>query len=84
MLGSTMKVIEFILAQLAYGWSAEEIHFQFPLLTMGQIHPALAYYWDHIEELDKDIENRLSSVDQYRRLLGESPLVTRQRNKFHS
>ena len=36
-LGSTMKVVELVLAHLAYGWSPEELHFQFPHLTLGQI-----------------------------------------------
>ncbi|MFO7944129.1 MAG: DUF433 domain-containing protein [Anaerolineales bacterium] len=80
-LGSTMKVVELVLAHLAYGWSPEELHFQFPHLTMGQIYSALAYYWDHQEELDEDIEDRLSSVDQMRRSLGESPLVARLKNE---
>ena len=80
-LGSTMKVIELALAHLAYGWSPEELHFQFPHLTLGQIYSALAYYWDHREELDEDIENRLSFVDQFRRSLGESPLVANLKAK---
>jgi len=80
-LGSTMKVIELVLAHLAYGWSPEELHFQFPHLTLGQIYSALAYYWDHREELDQDIENRLSSVGQFRKSFGESPLVANLKAK---
>lgn len=79
--GTTMKVIELVLAHLAYGWSPEELHFQFPPLTLGQIHSALAYYWDHQEELDKDVERRLESVGQIRRSLRESPLVARLKAK---
>ena len=79
--GTTMKVIELVLAHLAYGWSPEELHFQFPPLTLGQIHSALAYYWDHQEEFDKDIERRLESVEQIRRSLRESPLVARLKAK---
>jgi hypothetical protein len=30
-----------IMAQRAHGWSAEELSFQFPDLSMGQIHAAL-------------------------------------------
>ena len=44
--GTTMKVVELVMAQKAYGWSPEEIHFQHPYLTMSQIHHALAYYWN--------------------------------------
>lgn len=61
--GTTMKVVELILDHLAYGWSPEEIHFQHPYLSMGQVHSALAYYWDHKAELDQDIERRSQLVD---------------------
>jgi uncharacterized protein (DUF433 family) len=62
--GTTMKVIELVLAQTAYGWSAEELHFQFPYLSLGQIHSALAYYWDHRDDLDQDIARRADAVDR--------------------
>ncbi|OGQ79996.1 MAG: hypothetical protein A2289_01440 [Deltaproteobacteria bacterium RIFOXYA12_FULL_58_15] len=42
-----MKVIVLVLEKSAYGWSPEELHFQHPYLTMGQIYSALSYYWDH-------------------------------------
>jgi uncharacterized protein (DUF433 family) len=64
--GTTMKVIELVLAQTAYGWSAEELHFQFPYLSLGQIHSALAYYWDHRDDLDQDIARRVDAVDHLR------------------
>ena len=62
--GTTMKVVELILDHLAYGWSPEELHFQHSYLTMGQVHSALAYYWDHRAEMDLDIERRMRLVDQ--------------------
>jgi len=65
--GTTMKVVELILDHLAYGWSPEELGFQHPYLSMGQVHSALAYYWDHKPELDQDIERRLQLVDQIQR-----------------
>lgn len=79
--GTTMKVTELVLARIAYGWSPEELHFQFPHLSLGQIHSALAYYWDHQDELDQEIEQRLERVDQLQRQVGTSPLVTRLRDK---
>jgi uncharacterized protein (DUF433 family) len=56
--GTTMKVVELVVEQQAYGWSPEELHFQHPYLTLGQIHSALAYYWDRCAELDRDIRRR--------------------------
>ena len=79
--GTNMKVVELVLEKTAYGWSAEELHFQHPYLTLGQIHSALAYYWDHQEELDRDIERRLEFVDEIQRTLAPLPLVARLRAK---
>lgn len=73
--GTTMKVIELVLAQMAHGWSAEELSLQFPHLTLGQIHSALAYYWDHREELDGDIERRVEKVDHIQKSTPVPPLV---------
>jgi uncharacterized protein (DUF433 family) len=79
--GTKMKVIELVLEKMAYGWSAEELHFQHPYLTLGQIHSALAYYWDHQEELDRDIERRLELVDQIQRAMEPPPLLARLKAK---
>jgi len=79
--GTTMKVIELVLDRIAYGWSPEELHFQHPYLTMGQIYSALAYYADHQEELDADIQRRLELVDQMRRTLTPPPLIDRLKSK---
>ena len=79
--GTTMKIAELVVEQIGYGWSPEELHFQHPYLTLGQIHSALAYYWDHREEIDPDIEQRLKRVDQVRQSAAASPLVTRLRSK---
>lgn len=79
--GTTMKVVELVMAQKAYGWSPEELHFQHPYLTMSQIHSALAYYWDHKEALDTDIERRRQFAEKSRRESGASPLTTRLRTQ---
>ena len=79
--GTTMKVVELITNHLAYGWSPEELHFQHPYLSMGQIHSALAYYWDHKTELDQDIEERLESVAQIQQVTSPSSLVKRLKAK---
>ena len=75
--GTTTKVIELVVEQIAYGWSAEELHFQHPHLSLGQIHSALAYYWDHKDELDQDIQRRLSEVDEVQRRVGVSRIASR-------
>ena len=72
--GTRTKVEEVILDHLAYRWDAEEIQRQHPGLTLGQIHSALAYYYDHQKELDREIDNGLREIEQIRASLGTSPI----------
>ena len=79
--GTTIKVVELILDHIAYGWSPEELRFQHPHLSLGQIHSALAYYWDHQDAMDQDIERRLQIVDREKRAQKPTALKTRLRSK---
>ena len=79
--GTNMKVIELVLETTAHGWSPEELQFQHPYLSLGQIHSALAYYWDHAEELDRDIEQRLVRVENLRGSAMPSTLLGKLRAK---
>lgn len=75
------KVIELILDKIAYGWSPEELRFQHPHLTLGQIYSALAYYSDHQEMLDKEIEKQLKHVDQMEKNAQSTPLIAKLKAK---
>lgn len=79
--GTTTKVSELVLETMSYGWSPEEIHLQHPYLSLGQIHSALGYYWDHKEDMDKEIERRLERADKMREQIGQSPLIDKLRAK---
>ena len=77
--GTTMKVVELVSAQQAHGWSPEELAFQFPHLTLGQVHSALAYYWDHQVGLDQEIARRLALADDLQRRGPVAPVLRRLR-----
>lgn len=72
--GTTTKVKQVVLDHIAYRWSVEDIHRNHPDLTLAQIHSALAYYYDHQEEIDRAIEEGLRTVEEIQASLGESPL----------
>jgi len=55
-----------VLDKLAYGWSAEEMHFQHSDLSMAHIHTALAYYYENQEKLDEELRHDLDEIDQLR------------------
>jgi uncharacterized protein (DUF433 family) len=80
---TTLKVVEIMEAQRAYGWSPEEYHLNHRYLTMGQIHSALAYYWDHQSELDAILEDREQLTLRAEQSVGESPLRQRLRKLNH-
>jgi uncharacterized protein (DUF433 family) len=71
---TNIKVIEVALAQIAYSWSAYEIHRQYPHLSLAQIHAALAHYFDHQAEYDAEIESQALEHDEKLVLEQDSPL----------
>lgn len=77
--GADTKVVELVGEVKAHGWSPEELTYQHPHLTLGQVHSALAYYWDHRAEIDADLERREAEVEEIRREVGEHPLVAKLR-----
>lgn len=71
--GANTKVIEIVLATRATGESPEVLSQGLPHLTPAQIHSALAYYWDHKDALDAEIQRWDEEVDAIRAELGQSP-----------
>ena len=49
------------------GMSVAEIIKEFPTITRADVHAALAYYWDHKEELDRKWAEDRAWVEEYRR-----------------
>lgn len=64
--GTQFEVRAIALNHVALGRDAEEIRLHHPELTLGQIHSALAYYYDHKDEMDRDLEERLRRVERLR------------------
>ena len=77
--GANTKVIEVVLDKLAHGSSPEEMHFQYPHLSLAQIHAALSYYYDHQTELDIEIQQRWREVNDLAAGQRDSPLRQRLR-----
>lgn len=79
--GTTLTVIQLIEEHKAFGWSAEELRFQHPYLSMGEIYSALAYYWDNKEAVDTAIKERLSRFDQMKEQNQPKDLIERLRQR---
>jgi uncharacterized protein (DUF433 family) len=51
-----IRVAQIVMDYLAYGWSVDEMYRQHPYLQLSEIHAAMGYYFDHQEEIDREIE----------------------------
>src|SRR5438552_18018516 len=74
---TNVKVIEVILDHLAYGWSAEAIQENHPHLSLAQVYAALAWYYDHQAEMDREIESQGERIGELREAAAPSPLQRR-------
>ncbi|HEY2343318.1 MAG TPA: DUF433 domain-containing protein [Chthoniobacteraceae bacterium] len=59
-----IRIAQIAADHLGYGWSAEEILRQHPHLFPAEVHAALAYYFDHREEIDSELAQELTALDQ--------------------
>jgi uncharacterized protein (DUF433 family) len=76
---SGMKVKQLVAEHLNWGWSPEELHFQHPHLTLGEVYSALAYYWDHRAEIDQAIREDAEYIRHLRANIPDNPLTIRLR-----
>jgi uncharacterized protein (DUF433 family) len=80
--GTNTKVAEVVLDHLEAGWSPERIHDEYPELSLAQIHAALAYYFDHREQIDTWIAESRAEMEAYFAHNGPSPVAARLRRTF--
>ena len=55
--GTRMKVQHIALEYVYMGLNVDQICKSHPHITRGQIHAALSYYYDHQDEIEKDIKD---------------------------
>jgi uncharacterized protein (DUF433 family) len=72
--GTSTKVVEIVIDHIAWGWDAQQIQRQYPYLSLGQIHSALAYYYDHKPELDAEIDRREELAAKMKAQYGPGPI----------
>ena|ERR1051325_2018399 len=51
------------LDHIVRGYSPAEIHFQYPYLSLAQIHAALSYYFEHQDRIEAEIAQDESLMD---------------------
>ncbi len=69
-----VKVIEVVIDKIVHGSSPEEMHLQYPHLSLAQIHAALAYYYDNQAALKDEIKRRLRDASELAHKMSDSSL----------
>src|SRR5262245_61999094 len=64
--GTRIKVRHVAVERQAHGAPAEQIQEAFPHLSLGQIYAALAYYYDHQEQIDAEIAEARRYAEEMR------------------
>jgi uncharacterized protein (DUF433 family) len=80
--GTTIKVNELVLEYLADQSSPETLQRQHPYLSMGQIHSALAYYWDNKKQMDEEIQKDLEDIEKIKKIMPVPAFASRLKDHF--
>lgn len=64
--GHRIRVQDVAIWHEKLGMSADEIVDQHPTITLADIHAALAYYWDHRDDIERGIARERSFVAEFR------------------
>jgi uncharacterized protein (DUF433 family) len=63
--GHRVRVMDVVIWHEHMGMSADEIVEQIPTITLSDVHAALAYYFDHIEEIREDMRREEHFVTEF-------------------
>jgi uncharacterized protein (DUF433 family) len=77
--GTGFKVRMLAEEHLITGADAMELQRGHPHLTLSQVYSALAYYYDHKDEFDREIEELRAFAEEMRAKQGESLLAKKLR-----
>jgi Protein of unknown function (DUF433) len=76
-----VRIAQLVMDYLAYGWSVEELCRQYSYLNPAEAHAAMAYYFDHQEEIDEEIRLEWNEADAAKSQLPPSRFLARLRSQ---
>ena len=76
--GHRIRVQDIAIWHEMMGLSADEILYHHPSITLADVYAALAYYYDHLEEIRKDIRDSESFAKE---LAAKTPSILQRKLK---
>ena len=65
--GHRVRVLDIVVWHEYQGMTPDEIASQVPTITLADVHAALAYYFDHVAEIQEEIRAERALGDEFRR-----------------
>ena len=65
--GHRIRVQDVAIWHEKLGMSPDEILDNYPTITLADVYAALAYYWDHRDEVERAIAEEHAFVEEFRR-----------------
>jgi uncharacterized protein (DUF433 family) len=65
--GTRIRVMDIVIWYEHQGMTPDEIIDHFPTITLSDVHTALAYYYDHIEEIRAEMRREEEVADEFMR-----------------
>ena len=65
--GHRIRVLDIVVLHEHQGLSADEIVSHFPSITLADVYAALAYYFDHIDEVRQEMHESRVAAEEFRR-----------------
>ncbi len=65
--GHRVRVLDIVVWHEHQGMTPDEIVSHVPTITLADVHAALAFYFDHIEEIQQEMLAERASSEEFRR-----------------
>ncbi len=72
-----IRVAQIVMDYLAHGWSVEEMCRHHEYLSKAEAHAAMAYYFDHQDEIDREIAAECETLASLETMSARSKIWTR-------
>jgi uncharacterized protein (DUF433 family) len=65
--GHRIRVMDIAILYEQMGMSADEIVSEFPTITLSDVHVALAYYFEHVDEIQEEMRQEDEFAEEFLR-----------------
>ena len=65
--GHRVRVLDIVVWHEHQGMTPDEIVSHVPSITLADVHAALAYYFDHMDEIQREMRAERAAAEEFRR-----------------